>query len=121
MKAAWGKHLLFDAYGVDKSKLQDRQAIRRLLADLPKKFRMRILGKPAVLKISSDNKKYKEWGLSGFAVLLESHISVHTWPSEGYVAMDVYSCKNFREKEVVEHLKYFWEAKKYVIKVVIRG
>ena len=31
-------------------------------------------------------------GISGVAVLAESHISVHSWPEAGYAAFDVFMC-----------------------------
>ncbi|MFN3346384.1 MAG: adenosylmethionine decarboxylase, partial [Candidatus Bipolaricaulaceae bacterium] len=31
-------------------------------------------------------------GVSGVAVIAESHISLHTWPEHGYVALDVFTC-----------------------------
>jgi len=31
-------------------------------------------------------------GVSGVAVLAESHISVHTWPERNYAAIDVFMC-----------------------------
>jgi len=31
-------------------------------------------------------------GVSGVAVLAESHISIHTWPENGYAALDVFMC-----------------------------
>lgn len=31
-------------------------------------------------------------GVSGVAVLAESHISIHTWPERGYAAVDVFMC-----------------------------
>ena len=31
-------------------------------------------------------------GLSGVAVLAESHISIHTWPERGYAALDIFMC-----------------------------
>jgi S-adenosylmethionine decarboxylase len=33
-----------------------------------------------------------EAGLSGVAVLAESHISIHTWPERGYAALDIFMC-----------------------------
>ena len=34
----------------------------------------------------------KEQGISGVAVLAESHISVHTWPERNYIAFDIFMC-----------------------------
>lgn len=31
-------------------------------------------------------------GVSGVAVIAESHISLHTWPEHNYVALDVFTC-----------------------------
>jgi len=31
-------------------------------------------------------------GMTSVAVLQESHISVHTWPEYGYVAIDIFTC-----------------------------
>ena len=33
-------------------------------------------------------------GVSCVGVLLESHISFHTWPSEGVITLDLFSCGN---------------------------
>jgi S-adenosylmethionine decarboxylase len=33
-----------------------------------------------------------ELGVSGVVVLAESHISIHTWPEQGYAAIDVFMC-----------------------------
>lgn len=119
MTNTWGKHLIIDAYGIKYEKLKDRQAIKKLLGGLPKKFKMRPLGKVAVEKVKSD--EYPDWGVSGFIMLYESHISLHTWPEEGYVAMDLYSCKDFDHKSILKYVKKFWGAKKVKTKLVIRG
>jgi S-adenosylmethionine decarboxylase len=34
-------------------------------------------------------------GLSGFVLIAESHVSIHTFPLDGYVSIDVFSCKPF--------------------------
>jgi S-adenosylmethionine decarboxylase len=31
-------------------------------------------------------------GVTAFAIIAESHISVHTWPEMGYAAVDVFTC-----------------------------
>jgi S-adenosylmethionine decarboxylase len=42
-----------------------------------------------------------EGGVSGVAVLAESHISVHTWPELDYAAFDVFMCGNCRPDKAV--------------------
>ena len=45
-----------------------------------------------------------EGGVSGVAVLAESHISVHTWPELDYAAFDVFMCGNCNPEKAVETL-----------------
>lgn len=43
-------------------------------------------------------------GVSGVAILAESHMSIHTWPEEGYAALDIFvcgSCDAYRTVAVV--------------------
>lgn len=44
-------------------------------------------------------------GVSGVAVLAESHISVHTWPEQGYAAFDVFMCGNTQPQNAINVLK----------------
>jgi S-adenosylmethionine decarboxylase len=44
-------------------------------------------------------------GVSGVAVLAESHISIHTWPECGYAALDVFMCGDAKPHMAIEVLK----------------
>ena len=35
---------------------------------------------------------FEPQGVTGLALLAESHISIHTWPESGYAAVDVFTC-----------------------------
>lgn len=48
-------------------------------------------------------------GVSGVAVLAESHISIHTWPECGYAALDVFMCGDARPHAAIEVLKRAFE------------
>ena len=44
-------------------------------------------------------------GVSGVAVLAESHISVHTWPERGFAAFDIFMCGGSRPELAAEALR----------------
>ena len=44
-------------------------------------------------------------GVSGVAVLAESHISIHTWPECGYAALDVFMCGDAEPYKAIDVLK----------------
>jgi len=54
-----------------------------------------------------DNDKKDPGGWTGFVIIAESHISIHTFPNRGFVSIDVYSCRNGMDTALV--LKYFKE------------
>lgn len=44
-------------------------------------------------------------GISGVAVLAESHISLHTWPEYGYAAFDVFMCGDASPHAAIAELR----------------
>lgn len=44
-------------------------------------------------------------GVSGVAVLAESHISIHTWPERGYAALDVFMCGDAEPHKAIDVLR----------------
>jgi S-adenosylmethionine decarboxylase len=46
-----------------------------------------------------------DWGISGFVLIAESHLSIHTFPARGLVWADIFSCKGFDAERVVERVK----------------
>jgi S-adenosylmethionine decarboxylase len=60
-------------------------------------------------------------GISGVAVLAESHISVHTWPERGYAAFDVFMCGSAEPRKAVAVLEQAFAPKRVVIGVHKRG
>lgn len=44
-------------------------------------------------------------GVSGVAVLAESHISIHTWPERGYAALDVFMCGDAKPHNAIAVLR----------------
>jgi S-adenosylmethionine decarboxylase len=65
--------------------------------------------------------KFSPQGVSGVAVLAESHISVHTWPEIGYGAFDVFMCGDSQPWKAVEVLRSTFNAGEVRVKELLRG
>ncbi len=60
-------------------------------------------------------------GVSGVAVLAESHISVHTWPEAGYAAFDVFMCGDAAPEKCVAVLEAAFSPKRTNVSELLRG
>ena len=103
-----GIHLTLDGFTHERRLLCDMNLIYGILDDIPAKVGLNKLTKPLVVwdrDCSPDNV-----GISGFIMIKESHISIHTFPERGFVAIDVYSCKGFDVEDV---LAFFTTAFKF--------
>ena len=60
-------------------------------------------------------------GISGVAVLAESHISVHTWPERDFAAFDIFMCGHSRPEEAISILKNAFVPKTMTITENLRG
>jgi S-adenosylmethionine decarboxylase len=65
--------------------------------------------------------KFSPQGVSGVAVLAESHISVHTWPEIGYGAFDVFMCGDADPWRAVDVLKRAFGTRTVHVKELRRG
>jgi S-adenosylmethionine decarboxylase len=60
-------------------------------------------------------------GVSGVAVLAESHISVHTWPERDYAAFDVFMCGDAQPENAVAVLKRAFHPRRINVCEELRG
>ncbi len=65
--------------------------------------------------------RFSPHGISGVAVLAESHISVHTWPEIGYGAFDVFMCGDADPWKAVDVLRRAFSATEMQVKELRRG
>ncbi len=65
--------------------------------------------------------KFSPQGVSGVAVLAESHISVHTWPEIGYGAFDVFMCGDADPWQAIGVLKRAFGTETVRVKELRRG
>ncbi len=65
--------------------------------------------------------KFSEKGVTGVAAISESHISIHTWPEEDYVAIDIFTCGKTKPYKALEVLKSYFKPKHTIVKEIKRG
>ncbi len=65
--------------------------------------------------------RFTPQGVSGVAVLAESHISVHTWPESRYGAFDVFMCGDADPHKAVDVLKAAFNAGRVEVTEILRG
>jgi S-adenosylmethionine decarboxylase len=79
-----GRHVIAELDGCDERILRDSDAIRRHLLEAARRAGATVLTEKTF--------DFKDGGVSGFVLLAESHISIHTWPEHHYAAIDIYTC-----------------------------
>lgn len=66
------------------------------------------------------NRDTNQGGVSAITIWLESHASLHSWPEDNYISIDLYSCKIFEYDEIISYTKDFMKLKDANILVVDR-
>ena len=116
----YGVHLLFDGYKCSRQKLSDEEHIKQFLKQIVEVIEMTRLTEPFVLMYPSPQSP-EDWGYSGFVIVAESHVSIHTYPDKGFVTIDVYSCKDFDVKKAEEFIVQSFDVGEWESQSVRRG
>jgi S-adenosylmethionine decarboxylase len=108
-----GRHLILDLYDCDKKLLDDYDYLVKTLkeaVDISGATLLRLIGE-----------KFEPQGVTLLALLAESHCSIHTWPCEGYCAIDLYTCGDTtRTHTAADFLRNKLKAKEYDQKEIKR-
>lgn len=80
-----GRHSILECYGCEPDILRNQNELEGLLVDCAVKANATVLH-------TYFHKFDQGEGVTGVIALAESHISVHTWPEYGYMAIDVFMC-----------------------------
>ncbi len=115
----FGVHLMVDGYGCDPAGLEDMSLIYSFLDEYPVQMDMTKIMPPYVFRYKGSVPE--DWGVSGFVLIAESHISIHTFPEKQYLSLDMFSCKPFDTQKAVEKIKKYFKIQKYEMKVLDRG
>jgi S-adenosylmethionine decarboxylase len=108
-----------DAYGVDEKVLADEKLVESFLERCPDNIGMTKITVPQVYNYRG--KKPKDWGVSGFVLIAESHISVHTFPERGYLNVDIFSCKDFDIEAAERDVRDAFDAEQVKVWIMERG
>ncbi len=107
-----GKHIIMDFIGA--KHLTDIKYIKKALQETA------LFCKATILEINLHSFG-EDAGITGVAILAESHITIHTWPEIGFIALDVFMCGNCDSSQAIIPLKRMFQPEKTNIKEIIRG
>lgn len=103
-KPFMGLHILGEIQTKEIKKLKSLSQAKKRIHETIKKYGLHELG-------SFYYKFPRGGGFTGLISLVESHISIHTWPELGYLTLDVYLC-NYRKDNSDTCKKVFTEISK---------
>jgi len=116
----FGLHLTLDGYGGRQDLLADTKLVRKVLDSLPQFLQMKKISEPYVLWYDGGEKP-NDCGVSGFVMIAESHIAIHTFSQKNFLTADVYSCKWFDAKKAVNYFKKAFKLEKIETETSQRG
>ena len=107
-----GRHLIVDFWGcvnlnaLEKIKTSLREAVEKSGATL----------------LTIKMHQFSPEGVSGFVMIAESHISIHTWPEHSYAAIDIFTCGvKLNPQKAVAVFKKLFRPKKIQLTELKRG
>ncbi len=107
-----GTHILADLWGA--KSLNDKLLIEKTLREA-----IRVCG-ASLLHIHL-HQFGEGLGISGVAVLAESHISVHTWPERQFAAFDIFMCGDCMPELALPVFQKFLKPEKIKTNIQMRG
>jgi len=113
-KLSLAKHLIIEMYGV--SKIDSIPNVKKALEDVVKACGATLVPNGIHLHHFTPYN-----GISGVAIVSESHISIHTWPEHHYAGLDVYLCGGLDPYKALPILKEAFNPKEIYISEIIRG
>tara|TARA_Y200000002_G_scaffold157987_1_gene130639 strand:- start:281 stop:736 length:456 start_codon:yes stop_codon:yes gene_type:complete len=107
-----GTHLIVDVWGADQ--LDDLELMECAMREAVE------AAKATLLHIHLHHFT-PNGGISGVAVLAESHISVHTWPERQFAAFDIFMCGGAKPELAVKVLQTHFQPGQFQVKELLRG
>ncbi len=114
-RADFGKHYLIDLRDCDPEIIKSVDPTREIVLRAAKECGATIL--------DDYFHQFQPIGVSGVVLIAESHISVHTWPENGFAAADIFTCGEMKPQVAIDIMREGFRAKETTmkVKVVVRG
>jgi S-adenosylmethionine decarboxylase len=112
-------HVIIDGYGGDPDQLSDENAVRVILDEYPDKMGMTKITQPTVIRYVGS--KPEDWGVSGYVMIAESHIAIHTFPERRLIWADIFSCRDFDSAPILEDLKRRFHLRQMDVRMIDRA
>jgi S-adenosylmethionine decarboxylase len=110
-----GQEWLVDAHGCDPVRLGSEPLLRDLIARIVRELDLRTAGEPLFRTFPEPG------GVTGLLLLMESHLTVHTFPERGFAAFNLYSCREKPEWPWAERLRETLGAERVDVRLLTRG
>jgi len=107
-----GNHLLVEFYGV-RIEQHDQDKLHKCLETCCKQAKVTML--------KFDYVKFENGGYTAFALLAESHISIHTYPEYKSIFLDVFTCGKSDTGCIVDALAEYYRPQKQFVQCIERG
>jgi len=116
----FGMHLMADLEDCDPATLEDLRLVHDTLGTLCVTIGMKALTAPyAFFYDGGDDPRGS--GITGFQVIAESHISIHTFPHMRHAFADVFSCRPFDAEVAARMLKGVFRCSSARLQIAGRG
>jgi spermidine synthase len=106
-------HIVADFYGCSEKLLEKKEIVENIFKEMLEVVPLSV--------ISSDFYQFSPVGVTGFIMIEESHVSVHTWPEKGVIAIDIFTCGDKQlARDAYQFLKDKFKPTKIKMKEVVR-
>lgn len=93
------RHLLYDAWTDRTERLRWAPPWEALLTRAAEEAGATVLGHRF--------HQFEPWGVTGVVLLAESHLSLHTWPEEGLLTLDCFTCGAMDPDVIIRHVQNY--------------
>lgn len=106
------KQLLIDFYNCNRKSLYDIDFLRSVAREVVVVIDAKI--------VEETYHQFEPFGITYVAIISKSHISFHTWPEFGTVAVDLFTCDDSLPETLVSFLQEKFSASDYQMKTISR-